>query len=462
MAATVVIVGRPNVGKSTLFNRLTRRRQALVDDTPGVTRDWREGEARLGALSFTVIDTAGLDEATGDGLQARIRAQTEIAIGRADLVLMMIDGRAGVTPLDRHFADLVRRSDAPIVIVVNKAEGHAADAGFSEAYALGLGEPVAISAEHADGMSELHDSISLALGGGMESADGERQGPALRLAIVGRPNTGKSTLLNRLVGDQRVLTGPEPGVTRDAIAVDWSHDGRPVQLVDTAGMRRRARITDKVEKLSVADALRAVRFAHVAVLVIDASVPLPAGTDGPLDKQDLNVANLIIDEGRALVVAANKWDMVTDTAHAKRALRDQIEAALPQVRGLSFVTLSALRGDGIDAMMRAVFAADEIWNKRLPTAALNRWLEDAVARHPPPLAQGRHVKLRYMAQVSARPPRFALFVNRPRALSDSYQRYLVNGLRETFDLPGVPIRLLLRAGRNPYVKAPGGKAAGRR
>ena len=455
MAATVVIVGRPNVGKSTLFNRLTRRRQALVDDTPGVTRDWREGEARLGALSFTVIDTAGLDEATGGGLEARIRAQTEIAIGRADLVLMMIDGRAGVTPLDRHFADLVRRSGAPVVIVVNKAEGHAADAGLSEAYALGLGEPVAISAEHADGMSDLHDSISLALGDGTESADGERQAPALRLAIIGRPNTGKSTLLNRLVGDQRVLTGPEPGVTRDAIAVDWSHGGRPVQLVDTAGMRRRARITDRVEKLSVADALRAVRFAHVAVLVVDASVPLPAGSGGPLDKQDLTVANLVIDEGRALVVAANKWDLVADTAHAKRAMRDQIEAALPQVRGLSFTALSALRGDGIDALMRAVFAADEIWNKRLPTASLNRWLEDAVARHPPPLAQGRHVKLRYMAQVSARPPRFALFVNRPRALSDSYQRYLVNGLRETFDLPGVPIRLLLRAGRNPYVKEPG-------
>jgi GTP-binding protein len=458
MAATVVIVGRPNVGKSTLFNRLTRRRQALVDNTPGVTRDWREGEAHLGALSFTVIDTAGLDDATGDGLEARIRAQTEIAIGRADLVLMMIDGRAGVTPLDRHFSDLVRRAGAPVVIVVNKAEGHAADGGLSEAHALGLGEPVAISAEHAEGMSDLHDSISLALGAGAESADGERQGPALRLTIVGRPNTGKSTLLNRLVGDQRVLTGPEPGVTRDAIAVDWSHDGRPVRLVDTAGMRRRARITDKVEKLSVADALRAVRFAHVAVLVVDASAPVPAGTDGPLDKQDLNVANLVIDEGRALVVAANKWDLVADPAHARRALSDQIEAALPQVRGLSFVTLSALRGDGVDAMMRAVFAADEIWNKRLATAALNRWLEDTVARHPPPLAQGRHVKLRYMAQVSARPPRFALFVNRPRALSDSYQRYLVNGLRETFDLPGVPIRLLLRAGHNPYVKAPGGKA----
>ncbi|MDP6351251.1 MAG: ribosome biogenesis GTPase Der [Alphaproteobacteria bacterium] len=445
MPAVVAIVGRPNVGKSTLFNRLVGRRTALVDAQPGVTRDRREGMARLGPLSFTVVDTAGLEDADADSLRGRMRGQAETAVAASDLVLMVVDGRAGVTPLDRYFADLVRRSGVPVLVVVNKAEGDAASAGTLEAFALGLGDPVAISAQHGEGMSDLHDAVAGALAGLNLAADGESDDSSLRLAIIGRPNTGKSTLLNRLVGEARVLTGPEPGVTRDSIAVDWTYRGRPIQLIDTAGLRRRARVTERLEKLSVGDTLATIRRTHVAALTIDATVGI--------DRQDLVIANRVIDEGRALVIVANKWDLVADEAGLRRVLGRRIEAGLPQVRALPVVSCSGLTGAGVARLMAAVLESHEVWNRRLATAALNQWLEAAIAHHPPPLAAGRQIKIRYITQVASRPPRFALFANRPDAVPESYRRYLVNELRADFDLPGTPIRLLLRAGKNPYVPA---------
>ncbi|HXP77416.1 MAG TPA: ribosome biogenesis GTPase Der [Stellaceae bacterium] len=445
MTATVAIVGRPNVGKSTLFNRLTQRRLALVDDTPGVTRDWREGEARLGDLRFRVLDTAGLEEAERDSLSARMSEQTEHSLGQADIVLLLVDARAGITPVDRHFAERLRRRGLPTLLVANKTESRAGDAGLLDAYALGLGEPIAISAEHGEGMAELYDAIRPLIESSPEPTE---EAPAveapkpLQLAVVGRPNVGKSTLVNRLLGEERLLTGPEAGITRDAITVEWRWHGKPVRLIDTAGLRRKAKVEGKLEKLSVADTLRAIRFAEVVVLVLDA--------EQMLERQDLTIARLVEEEGRALVLAVNKWDLVTDKPKALERLRYRLEVSLPQLQGVAAVTLSAKTGRGLEKLMPAAFAAHAAWNRRIATPALNRWLEAAQARHPPPLVSGRRLRLRYMTQANIRPPTFALFASKPGDLPESYRGYLVKLLREDFDLPGVPIRMMLRKGKNPY------------
>ena len=442
MGFTVAILGRPNVGKSTLFNRLVGKRLALVDDTPGVTRDRREGDGRIGDLEFQVIDTAGLDEAVGV-LEANMRRQTETALAVADVGLLLIDARTGVTPLDKHFADWLRTSPTPVIVVANKCEGRVGQAGFLEAYGLGMGEPLAISAEHGEGMGELFEALVPFQDVGQEAAEEDRDRP-IRIAIAGRPNVGKSTLINRLLGEQRLLTGPEPGVTRDAIAVDWQFEGRPFKLVDTAGMRRKARVDGKLERLSVADAQRAVAFAEVVVLLLD-------GTQ-PFERQDQVIAARVIDEGRALVVALNKWDVVEHRTATLRRLRHRLEDSFYQARGVSVVTFSALTGRGLDRLMPAVLETYERWNVRVATATLNRWLEAMIERHPPPLAKGRRIRLRYITQVKGRPPTFVLFASRPTELPEAYLRYLTNGLRDSFDLAGVPIRIGLRKGRNPYGK----------
>jgi GTP-binding protein len=450
MSFSVAIVGRPNVGKSTLFNRLVGRRLALVAAEPGLTRDRREGAARLFDLEFTAIDTAGLEEAEAASLEARMRAQTERAVAAADLALLLIDARAGVTPLDRHFADWLRRGPTPVVLVANKCEGRAGEAGRLEAFALGLGEPVPVSAEHDLGLSDLRDAIEDAVEGlaierqaAAAAREQEEEGArVLQLAVVGRPNVGKSTLVNRLVGEERVLTGPEAGITRDAIAVEWSYKGRPIRLIDTAGLRRRAKAVQKIEKLSAADALRAIDFAQVVVLLVEA--------EAPMERQDLTIARQVVDEGRALVIALNKWDICADRAAAMRALGERLQRSLPQSRGLPVVPVSALTGENLERLLDAVFAAYEVWNRRVPTPALNRWLAGMVQRHPPPAPGGRRVKLRYMTQAKTRPPGFVVFCSRPQAVPDSYLRYLENALREDFDLPGTPIRITLRRGKNPY------------
>ena len=465
MKPVIAIVGRPNVGKSTLFNRLIGRRSALVDPTPGVTRDRREGDAMLGKLRFTAVDTAGLEEVTGSELESEMQLQTRRAIEDADAALLVFDARAGVTPLDRHFADMMRKSRSPVILVANKCEARAADAGRLEAYELGLGEPVAIASEHGIGMPDLEDAIVEALAdfdwdagdldryAGPEPSedeidDGEEEvyhGP-LQLAIVGRPNVGKSTLVNKLLGDERVITGPEAGITRDAISIEWTWQGTPIKLIDTAGMRRKARIDKKVEKLSVGDTLEAIRFAHVVVLVIDATM-MP-------EKQDLVIARHIIDEGRAIVIAVNKWDVVEDGAAALKLMYDRMEISLPQIRGVPLVTLSALTARGIHKLLPAVLLVYEIWNRRVPTGPLNRWLGLAVERHPPPIFHGRRIRIRYMTQSKSRPPTFVVFTSQPKGMPDSYTRYLINGIREQFDFPGVPIRINLRGQKNPF--APGG------
>ncbi len=450
MSFTVAIVGRPNVGKSTLFNRLVGRRLAIVDDTPGVTRDRREGAARLGPLRFTVIDSGGLAEAPPDSLEGRIQSQAVRAAADADVTLLMIDGRAGVTPADRHFARALRRLGLPVEVVVNKCEGTAGGEGFFEAFALGFGEPVAISAEHGEGMNGLYEALEpfapaeeKARPSGPAVAEGESETPQpLKLAIVGRPNVGKSTLLNRLLGDERVITGAEPGITRDSIAVEWTHEGRPVRLVDTAGLRRRARVVEKLERLSAADSLRVIRSAEVVVVVLDA--------EAGLERQDLTIARYVVEEGRGLVVAANKWDLVGDARATLAALSERLAEAMAQAKGVPVVTLSALDGRGVETLMPAVFEVFDCWNARVPTGKLNRWLERVVERHPPPMVAGRPLRLRYMTQVKARPPTFAVFASKPAELPDSYRRYLANQLREAFGFAGVPIRLLARAGKNPY------------
>ena len=446
MSFTVAIVGRPNVGKSTLFNRLVGRRHALVDDTPGLTRDRREGEGRIADLHFRVFDTAGLEDVADDSLEARMRAQTEQALVEADVALLLIDARAGVTPLDRHFAAWLRRQGRRLILVANKCEGRAAEVGLYEAFDLGLGTPLALSAEHGEGLADLYEALrpfetEASPSDGDEASVGGL--PArLHLAIVGRPNVGKSTLANRLIGAERLLTGPEAGITRDSISVDWQHEGRPIRLVDTAGLRRKARVNDRLERLSAADSLRAVGLAHVVLLLVDPR-------DG-MEKQDLTIARTVIEEGRALVIAANKWDVTDDKQAAMTRLRERLEISMAQARGVAVVPVSARTGHGLDAMMAAILKAEEIWNRRFATGPLNRWLAATAERHPPPLAAGRRIRLRYITQVKARPPTFAIWVSRPKDLPDSYVGYLINALRRDFDLPGTPIRIHLRKGRNPY------------
>ena len=460
MLPVIAIVGRPNVGKSTLFNRLTARRAALVSDTPGLTRDRREGEAALGGHRLTLVDTAGLEEAAPGSIPGRMRAQSEAAIAKADLVLFVLDARAGVTPADAAFARAVRQSGRPVILVANKSEGRAGTEGFYEAFRLGLGEPVAISAEHGEGIGELAAAVLAALGlkpRGKAERDrrrrssqrgsrggARRQARPIRVAIVGRPNSGKSTLVNALLGEERMITGPEPGLTRDAVATDFVWGGRPVRLFDTAGLRRKARIVEAAEKLSASDAVRAIRFAEVVVVLVDA--------EHALEHQDLTIADLVETEGRALVVAVNKWDLVPDRQRSLKTLRETLAERLAQVPGVPLVTLSALAGQGLDRLQSAVFAAYERWNRRVPTPDLNRWLGEAVDRHTPPAAKGRRVRIRFMTQASARPPTFVAFCSQPQALPQAYLRYLTNSLRETFDLPGVPIRLKLRKGDNPYAR----------
>ena len=453
MPPTIAIVGRPNVGKSTLFNRLTARRAALVSDVPGLTRDRRTGEAIIGGHTTRLIDTAGLEEAVAGSIAARMRAQTEQAIAQADLVLLLLDARAGVLPLDVQLARWVRRSGRPMILVANKCEGRAAALGQLEAYRLGLGEPVAVSAEHGEGVGELTATMATALGLAPK-AKAERDvsdAPAaesvrlpLRVAIVGRPNCGKSTLLNALLGEERMITGPEPGLTRDAVAVDRLWHGRPIRLFDTAGLRRKARISELAEKLAAGDAVRAMRFAEVVVLLVDA--------EHPFEHQDLAIASQIIEEGRALVIGVNKWDLIVDKQRRLRHLRTQLDERLAQVPGVALIPLSARAGVGLDRLMDAVFRAYDVWNRRVPTPELNRWLVEAVARHAPPAVHGRRVRIRFLTQPSARPPTFIAFCSRPDALPQAYLRYLSNGLRAAFGLPGVPIRLKLRKGENPYAR----------
>jgi GTPase len=453
MPPVIAIVGRPNVGKSTLFNRLTARRTALVSDMPGLTRDRREGEAVLGGHRVTLIDTAGLEEAAPASIAGRMRAQSEAAIAKADLVLFVLDARDGVVPADAAFAQVAREAGRPVVLVANKSEGRAGSDGFYEAFRLGLGEPVAISAEHGEGIGELVETLLAALGlkPAAKRSDGDTAGPdpdaaarPIRVAIVGRPNSGKSTLVNALLGEERMITGPEPGLTRDAVATDFAWNGRPVRLFDTAGLRRKARIAETAEKLSASDSVRAIRFAEVVVVLMD--------SQQALEHQDLTIADLVEQEGRAMVVAVNKWDLVTDKQRALKALRETLGERLAQVPGVPLVTLSALSGRGLDRLEAAVLAAYERWNRRVPTPDLNRWLAEALERHTPPAAGGRRIKLRYMTQPSARPPTFVAFCSQPQALPKAYLRYLTNSLRDTFDLPGVPIRLKLRKGENPYDK----------
>ncbi|KJC59168.1 GTP-binding protein Der [Bradyrhizobium sp. LTSPM299] len=454
MSFTIAIIGRPNVGKSTLFNRLVGQKLALVDDEPGVTRDRREGQAQLYDLEFTIIDTAGLDEGAKGSLTARMQEQTEIAIELADALMFVIDARQGLTPNDRTFADFARRANKPVVLVANKAEGRHGEIGAMESYALGLGDPVQISAEHGEGLVDLRDALSALMPEPVEEDEEEEiegvedwtdeeiaQRP-IRVAIVGRPNAGKSTLINHLLGEERLLTSPEAGTTRDSIAVEIVWKGRQFRVFDTAGLRRRSRIEEKLEKLSVADALRAVRFAEVVVMMMD--------SQNKFEEQDLRIADLIEREGRAIVLAANKWDLMERKGSLVSALRTDVDHWLPQVKGAPVVAVSGLMGEGIDRLMTAIQEAYAVWNKRVPTAALNRWFEEAVQASPPPAVSGRRLKLNYITQNKARPPSFVLFCSRADAVPQSYLRYLTNSMREAFDLPGTPIRITLREKANPF------------
>ena len=453
MNTKVAIVGRPNVGKSTLFNRLVGKRLALVDDQPGVTRDRREGQARLGDLDFLIIDTPGLEEAPLEALEGRMRAQTDIAINEADVCVFLVDARSGVTPLDQTFADILRSASTPVILVANKMEGHGGDAGFYDAYALGLGEPVGISAEHGEGMSDLYaalqpfvDAVEQSVEQTDEQISWDDPLKPLRVAIIGRPNAGKSTLINKLLGEDRMLTGPEAGITRDSIGIEWrwADEDRdwPIKLFDTAGMRKKAKVQEKLERLSVSDGLRAVSFAEVVVLLFDAL--------SPLEKQELALADLCLREGRALVLAANKWDLVVDRDEAFRELREKVDRLLPQAPGVPIVRLSAKTGLGINSLMPSVVRVYKDWNARVKTPDLNDWLEEATGRHPPPAVSGRRIKFRYIAQTKTRPPTFVAQCARADAVPESYKRYLVNSMRESFAIPAVPIRLYLHKQENPY------------
>jgi GTPase len=448
MPFTVALVGRPNVGKSTLFNRLVGARRALVDNQPAVTRDRREGEARLGDLSFKVIDTAGLENAGKSGLSGKMQAQTMAAMAQADAVFFIVDARAGITSADRSFADLARKSGKPIILIANKSEGKAADAAGFECYALGFGEPVLVSAEHAEGMAGLYDALRSALPEATAEIDSDKSSieaageKPIRIAVVGRPNTGKSTLINRLVGQERLLTGPESGTTRDAIAVDFVWRGRQIRIYDTAGLRRRSRVVEKIEKLAAADARDAVRFAEVVVVLMDAQAPFV--------EQDIRIADLVEREGRAIVIAINKMDLISRQPNVRRRLRKDADLLLPQIKGVPLLLVSARTGEGLDQLMAAAMESHTIWNRRVATAALNRFLSEAVGSHPPPAVKGRPVRLDYITQPKSRPPTFVLFAARALSLPESYRRYLVNGLRQAFALPGIPIRLTVRAKANPY------------
>jgi GTP-binding protein len=445
MGFTVAIVGRPNVGKSTLFNRLVGKRLALVDDRPGVTRDRREGRARLGDLEFTVFDTAGLDDAPSESLTRRMQAQTGAAIAAADAVLFLFDGRAGTLPADRAFADLVRASGKPAILVANKSEGRRNS--VTEGFELGLGEPVPISAEHGEGLADLYAALRVALPEQTAQRDQDEEGGTgkpIRIAVVGRPNSGKSTLINRLLGEERLLTAQEAGTTRDAIAVEVEWEGRHFRVHDTAGLRRRSRVQDKLEKLSAADALNAVRFAEVVILLMDAQAPF--------EEQDLRIADRIEREGRAIVIGMSKWDLIQGPQSSAAKLREEADHWLPQLKGVPVVPTSGLTGQGMDRLMRAVVDAHAVWNRRIETSTLNRWLADVSAAHPPPAVRGRAVRLNYVTQPKSRPPAFVLFASRIDAVPDAYRRYLVNSLRERFDLPGTPIRLTLREKKNPYAR----------
>ncbi len=463
MSFTLAIVGRPNVGKSTLFNRLVGKKLALVDDQPGVTRDLREGAARLADLRFTVVDSAGLEDATDDSLQGRMRRLTERAVEMADVCLFMIDARQGVLPADEVFADILRRKNANVILAANKGEGHAADATILEAFSLGLGEPIRMSAEHGEGMGDLlaalrpiHDAHQeraaldapdVDVDVSDDDSDGARvptQAKPLQIAVVGRPNAGKSTLINQIIGEERLLTGPEAGITRDAISVQKDWNDIPMRIFDTAGMRKKAKVQEKLEKLSVSDGLRAVKFAEVVVVLLDVEIPF--------EQQDLRIADLAEREGRAVVVAVNKWDVETEKQIKLKKLREDFTRLLPQLRGAQLVTVSAKTGKGLDRLHQAIMRAHEVWNRRVTTAQLNRWLTGMLEQHPPPAPGGRRIKMRYMTQVKTRPPAFVVMTSYPDQVPASYSRYLVNGLREDFDMPGTPIRLTLRdqGDKNPY------------
>ncbi len=448
MSFTVAIIGRPNVGKSTLFNRLVGKRLALVDDTPGVTRDRRFADANIAALKFQVIDTAGLEQAHEDSLEGRMWEQTQAAISEADVCLFLIDSRTGILPDDRTFAQILRKAHCPVVLVANKMEGKPGEAGYFDAFSLGFGEPVPISAEHGQGMADLHDAIVAAVGEDIaypqeddeEEYDDENR--PLKIAVVGRPNAGKSTLINQMLGDDRLLTGPEAGITRDSISVDWEWKGRTIRLFDTAGMRKKAKVQEKLEKLSVSDGIRAVQFAEVVIIVLDVTKPF--------EKQDLQIADLIIREGRAPVIALNKWDLIDDRQEVLKELMLQSQEHISQIKGLKVVPISGQTGENLDKLMDAVMEVHSAWNRRISTARLNRWLEDVQFQHPAPAVSGRRIKLKYVTQAKTRPPPFSVSSSRADALPESYVRYLVNSLRRDFDLMATPIRMFIRKPDNPY------------
>ena len=465
MSFTLAIVGRPNVGKSTLFNRLVGKKLALVDDQPGVTRDLREGDARLGDLRFTVIDSAGLEEVTDDSLQGRMRRLTERAVEMADICLFVIDARAGVTPTDQVFAEILRKKNAHVIVAANKSEGKAADGGVIEAWSLGLGEPIRLSAEHGEGMDELYhtllplaktyeeraarDAPEVDVDVSDDDAEGAKtrvptKDKPLQIAVIGRPNSGKSTLINKIIGEERLLTGPEAGITRDAISVQSDFMGTPMRIFDTAGMRKKAKINEKLEKLSVADGLRAVRFAEVVVVLLDVAIPF--------EQQDLRIADYAESEGRAVVVAVNKWDLEEDKTEKLKEMRESFERLLPQLRGAPMVTVSAKTGKGLDRLHAAIMKAQEVWNRRISTAKLNQWLGGMTEAHPPPAPGGHRIRMRYMTQVKTRPPAFVVMTSHADQLPESYSRYLVNGLRKDFDMPGTPIRMTFRdqGDKNPF------------